>query len=50
MTARPDRESIGISARPLSECSVREQGDQVTEGRFEPQMIDTHMNTDGHFF
>ena len=42
----PDKESIGVSAKPLSEGSVREQGDQVTEGRFEPIMIDTHVNTD----
>lgn len=26
--------------------SVREQGDQVTDGRFEPEMIDTQVNTE----
>ena len=35
-TAVADRESIGVSAKPLSELSVREQADQVTDGRFEP--------------
>ena len=42
----PDRESVGVSARPLSEASVREQGDQITEGRFEPQLVDTQVNTE----
>lgn len=40
-TQVPERESIGVSAKPISEISVREQGDQITEGRFEPAMIDT---------
>ena len=46
LTALPDRESIGVSAKPISEASVREQADQVTEGRFEPIMIDTTVNTE----
>lgn len=46
----PDKESIAVSARPLSEASVREQGDQITEGRFEPAMVDTQVNTDRRFF
>ena len=25
---------------------MREQGDQVTEGRFEPTMVNTQVNTD----
>ena len=27
LTAPPDRDSIGVSARPISEASVREQAD-----------------------
>ena len=45
MTILPDHHSIAISARPMSEASVREQGDQITEGRFEPQMVDNCVNT-----
>ena len=47
-TARPDRESIGVSARPISDLSVREQGDQVTDGRFEPTMVDMPGQTDAN--
>ena len=36
LTVMPEKESMGCSARPLSEASCREQGDQITEGRFEP--------------
>ena len=42
----PDRESIGVSAKPISEISVREQADQVTEGRFDPKQVDTQVGTD----
>ena len=45
LTVMPEKESMGCSARPLSEASCREQGDQITEGRFEPQMIDTAIGT-----
>lgn len=45
----PEAHSIAISAKPISEASVREQGDQITEGRFEPVMVDTQMNTDRKF-
>ena len=30
----------------MSQRSVREQADQVTEGRFEPQMMNQGLNTD----
>ncbi len=46
LTVLPDKESVGISAKPISEVSVREQADQVTEGRFEPRQVDTQVNTD----
>ena len=41
----PEHYSIAISAKPLSEPSVREQGDQITEGRFEPATVDTGIGT-----
>lgn len=28
---------------------MREQGDQITEGRFEPMMVDNQVNTDRKF-
>ena len=46
MTQLPDKESIGVSAKPISEISVREQADQVSDGRFEPVMVNTQVNTD----
>lgn len=46
LTVLPDKESVGVSAKPMSEVSVREQADQVTEGRFEPKQVDTQVNTD----
>ena len=44
-TIRPEAQSIAVSAKPISELSVREQGDQITEGRFEPNKIDTCIGT-----
>ena len=45
-TEIPDQISQGVSAKPMSQRSVREQCDQVTEGRFEPHMINQGLNTD----
>ncbi len=39
-TAPPDQESIGVTAKALSIISVRDQADQITEGRFEVTVAD----------
>lgn len=44
-TKGPDCHSMAVSAKPMSEVSVREQGDQITEGRFEPDKVDTGIGT-----
>ena len=41
----PENHSIAVSAKPMSEASVRDQGDQITEGRFEPDMVNTGIGT-----
>ena len=40
-----DKASVAISAKPMSEVSVREQGDQVSEGRFDPRIQDAQVET-----
>ena len=40
-----DKASVAISAKPMSDVSVREQGDQVSEGRFDPRIQDAQVDT-----
>ena len=46
LSVPPDAVSIGMSARPLSQVSVREQGDQVSEGRFATKTVARGTGTD----
>lgn len=45
-TQGPDVMSVGLTAKDLSVRSMRDQGDQITEGRFDPHKFETGLNTD----
>lgn len=45
-TIKPQRFDQGASAKSITEKSVRDCGDQISLGRFDPQQFDANIQTD----